>query len=150
MQPVDHARAFLRELVAAVGEQSQHRRVVLRPHGTQRRAGLGGERNGTRVCGVGLPATGEQAHARHQPRRDIDDRLALREQPLAEAVAETAGPLHGPAALGPLPRPAQQLSVRTSFHPELAELAARGVDGEGGMRGFCQIGGRAGVASGSR
>ena len=31
--------------------------------------------------------------------------------------------------------------VRTSFRPELAELAARGVDGEGGMRGLVGVDG---------
>ena len=111
MQPVDRSAPFAGQLVAAVRQQPQHATVIIRGDAGEIGALSGDERDGAGVDAVGLAAVSrlEGPHPRREGRGHIDDVLAGGDELLGQQLAQAAGALDAPAALGPLRRPDQQL-----------------------------------------
>ncbi len=111
VQPVDCAAPFAGQLVAAGRQQPQHATVIIRADAGEIGALSGDERDRAGVDAVGLAAVArlEGPHPRREGGGHVDDMLADGDELLGQQLAQAAGALDAPAALGPLRRPAQQL-----------------------------------------
>ena len=134
MQPVDRAAPFAGQLVAAVRQQPQHATVIIRGDAGEIGALSGDERDRACVDAVGLAAVSrvEGPHPRREGRGHIDDMLARGDELLGQQLAQAAGALDAPAALGPLLRPAQQL---LRCRAGCSQSDRGGLDGPGTDRG---------------
>jgi hypothetical protein len=137
VQPAQGPGAFGDQVVAAVAEQSQDDGVVLEGDRSQLPVVDGGGRHRGGVGQVALAGAAgpEQPGPGGQLGRHIHNRLAGGDQQLGDAAAQPAGPLHRPAALGPLLGPDQQLGggLTAGRQAQLAEQAAVRVQGGGGQ-----------------
>ena len=87
-----------------VGQDPQHRKLLIVHNGPQPGHAGSGQRNRVRVGGVGLAALpgGEHPHPRRQLGGHIDDLLTIGEQPAGQVPADPLASFHRPDPLRPL------------------------------------------------
>jgi len=109
----DHPGVVRTERPAPVGQDPQHRELLVVDDRTQ--AGHQGpdKSDRVRVGGVGLAALpgGEHPHPRRQLRWHVHHLLAVGQQSRGDVPSDAAAALNGPDPLMPVPRPTQHRGV---------------------------------------
>jgi len=97
-----HPGVVLAQGAATVDQQTQHGQLLVIDHRPQPGHPGADQGDGVRVGGVGLAALtgGEGAHPRGQLRRDVDDLLAVGQEPQRDVPAEAVAALDGPTRCG--------------------------------------------------
>jgi hypothetical protein len=105
VQLADHPGAILTQRTAAVGQDPQHRQLLVISHRAQPGHPGRGQRHRMRVGGVGLAALpgGEHPGARRQLGRHVHDVLAVGDQPQGDVRADALASLDRPGPLRPVP-----------------------------------------------
>ena len=98
VQPVHGRDPQLDDLLTAGGEQPQDLRGVVGSHHLQVPGPQPGDRDrvGVGVVGLAAAATTQRTDPGRQPRRHVEDRLTLGDQPLRQPGTHTAGALDRP------------------------------------------------------
>jgi len=125
VQAIEHLGASGDQVVAAIRQQTERRRVALKHRGIQLGGAAGGQRGADGVGRIRLPAVSGREHPNPggQLRRHVDDRLAVTEEPLGHGAAESAHVFDRPPTLRPGACPATQLAVagRGGEHSDLPD-----------------------------
>jgi NAD(P)-dependent dehydrogenase (short-subunit alcohol dehydrogenase family) len=105
MQLGDHPGVVFTQRPAAVGQDPQHGQLLVTGHRAKTGHAGRGERDGVRIGGVGLAALpgGEHPGPGGQLGRDIDDVLAVGEQPVRQVPADALASLDRPGPFRPAP-----------------------------------------------
>ena len=103
MQLGDHPGVVLTQGPAAVDQDPQHRELLVVDHRTQPGHPGADQRDRVGVGGVGLAALAgrEDPGPRRQLRRDVDDLLAIGQQPQRDVAADAAAALDRPDPVRP-------------------------------------------------
>jgi hypothetical protein len=143
VEPVDGLGAHGDQVLAAVGQQVQHDRVVLDADLPQPRRTLGGDRDRDRIVGVGLAAVAGRQHPDPggELGRHVHHPLAVSDQLLGHGSADPVGTLDRPAPLRPAPSPLEQALIAGTCGGEalLVQQLAVVVEGGGGMGGLVRV-----------
>jgi hypothetical protein len=128
VQTVDGTASFLGELVAPIGQHSQHRTVVFDRNGGQALPFERDDRDGAGVDLVGLSAMAavEEPDLTHEQRWDIEHGFTMGDELLRDETTQTSRPFDRPDPLSPLVGPCEQLASRCPRRADLdrAELVA--------------------------
>jgi hypothetical protein len=113
VQPVDGLGAGGHQVLAPLGQQVQHRRLVLHFVLPQPSSIAGGDRDRDRVVSVALAAVADRQdpHSGGQLGRHVKDLFAVADQPLGQRPTDAVGALPRPATVRPAHRPRAQLLV---------------------------------------
>jgi hypothetical protein len=101
VQPVHRRDPQLDDLLSPGRQHPQNLDLVVRAHQLQVLGSKTGDsdRVGVRVIGLAAAATTEGTHPRRQPCRHVEDRLALRDQPLRKSGTDATSALDRPDAI---------------------------------------------------
>jgi hypothetical protein len=101
------------KVLAPLGQQMQHHRLVLDANLAQTRSIAGGDGHRDRVVSIALAAMPDRQHPDPggQLGRHIQDLLAVADQPLGHGSSNTVGALDRPAALRPAAGPPAQVLI---------------------------------------
>ena len=98
------AGVLLTQSTASVGQQPQHRELVIGDHRSQPGHAGPDQRHGVGVGGIGLASLTSREHSRpcRELRRHVDHVLALGQEPYCDVPADPVAPLDRPDPLRPL------------------------------------------------
>jgi hypothetical protein len=143
MEPIHHPSTLCGQLVSAVGEQPEDSALVLANHPPKVGVVLCYRGHAVRVDAIGLApvAAAEQARPCGKRGGHVDHGLPGGDQLLGEQVAEAAGALDRPGALGPVAGPALEprQGALVGRHSQLAEHVAGFIQCHGGVRRLVRI-----------
>ena len=109
----NHPRVVLAQRPAPVDQHAQHGQLFIIDHRSQPAQPGADQCDRVRVGGVGLTALagGGGAHPGGQLRRDVDDLLAVGQEPQRDVPADAVAALDGPHPLRPLSRHREHVAV---------------------------------------
>ena len=143
VQPVDGLGGGGHQVLAALGQQVQHHRLVLHANLPQPDSVAGGDCHRDGVVGVALAAVADRQHPHPggQLGRHVQNLFAVADQPLGQRPADPMRALHRPASILPLSSPLAQglVALQGGGDALLAEQVAVLVERGGGVGGLVGV-----------